>query len=196
MSQRTERKHRRVRARSVTAHVQAGASSLAGEVENVSQSGLFVRTDDLLDVGFKVQVELARIGGKPVISLPGVVADTLDAIRAESLGRKKGIGIRFDPIQDPSLRDKLERLLRDLAGVLPLKDVGQPAPAELTIEHTPITHSAPTQGDGAELARLRMQVRDLRIDVSDLKRSVAERDSVIAQQRKELEQLRRALEES
>src|SRR5260221_8198560 len=111
MAQRTERKNRRVRARSVTAHLKAGTLQIVGEVENLSRSGLFVRTDEVLSVGDKVQLDLVRVDGKSVLSLPGLVADTLKADRAASLGRKTGLGIAFDPISDPELKERLDPLL-------------------------------------------------------------------------------------
>src|SRR5215468_3748256 len=170
MGQRIERKHRRVRARSVAAHLTAGETEIDGEVESISQSGLFVRSEELLFVGAKVKIDLARTGGKGLLSLSGVVADTLEADRAASLGRKTGMGISFDPIGDPALKERLERLLGEMAGA------AQPA--------------APRGADG-ELARLQAQVRGLLIDISDLKRSVAERDAVIAQLQGELAKIKR-----
>src|SRR5258708_14262138 len=119
MGQRTERKHRRVRARSVTAHLKAGKLQIVGEVENLSRSGLFVRTDEVLSVGEKVQLDLVRVDGKSVLSLPGLVPDALKADRAASLGRKTGLGIAFDPISDPELKERLDRLLRELIVVSP-----------------------------------------------------------------------------
>src|SRR5215470_3919693 len=116
MGQRIERKNRRVRARSVTARLQAGQLQIVGEVENLSQSGLFVRTEELLSVGAKVQLDLVRLGGKPVLSLSGAVADTLKPDRAASLKRKTGMGIRFDPISHADLTKQLGGLLRELAG--------------------------------------------------------------------------------
>ena len=171
MAQRIERKNRRVRARSVTARLRAGDTEIAGEVENLSRSGLYVRTDELLFVGAKVQVELARPDGKRVLSLPGCVADMIEADRAASLGRKIGMGISFDPIGDAEAAGQLDGLLRDLANV--------------TQEALP-----PVRDDG-ELQRLRAQLRSLLIDVSDLKRSLAERDALIEQLRRELAELKR-----
>jgi hypothetical protein len=171
MGQRTERKHRRVRARSMVAHLTAGETQIVGEVENISPTGFFVRTEEVLFLGAKVQVDLVRSGGKSILSLPGLVADMLEADRAASLGRKTGMGISFDPIGDPALKERLERLLREMTGAAP----PPPAPG----------------GADSELARLQAQVRGLLIDISDLKRSVAERDAVIAQLQGELAQLKR-----
>ena len=173
MAQRTERKHRRVRARSVTARVRAGDTEIAGEVENLSQSGLFVRTDELLFEGVKVLVSLSRAGDKRVLTLAGCVADMLEPDRAASLGRKTGMGISFDPFSE-GVSAELDRLLRDLSGT---------------------SATAPAAAQDTELQRLRTQVRDLLIDLGDLKRSVSERDQVIEQQREELELLKNAIED-
>lgn len=184
MAQRIERKHRRIRARSVTARVRAGDVEITGELENLSQSGLFVRTDELLFEGAKVQVELLRTG-KRALTLPATVADMLEGERAASLGRKNGLGLSFDPLT-PDLEQALTRLLRELSGMTQPPG-GRPAIA--TPIMTPMVPPAPA-GDGSELQRLRAQVRGLLIDVSDLKRSVAEREKVIEQQRQEIERLR------
>jgi len=174
MARRTERKHRRVRARSLTALVSADDGQFSGEVETVSQSGLSVRTDKVLTVGARVRLGLSRAGGRPLLSLAGSVADTIRPDRAASLGRKTGIGIAFDPIPDAESRERLERLLQESGGAPP---VMQPAAAP---------------ADAGELQRLRAQVRGLLIDLSDLKHSVAERDALIEQLRGELDILRSA----
>jgi hypothetical protein len=192
MEKRIERKHRRVRARSVTARVQAGVQQIEGEVENLSRSGLFVRTEELLEVGERVQLDLLRTGGKSVLSLPGLVADTLEPDRAASLGRKTGIGISFEPIVDPDLKERLDQLLRQLIVVT---SDGQ-APAAPGRQASAAPGRPPpvvAPADQEELQRLRAQVRGLLIDVADLKRSVAERDAQIGEQRVELERLRNAL---
>ncbi|HUJ27300.1 MAG TPA: PilZ domain-containing protein [Myxococcales bacterium] len=176
MAQRTERRHRRVRARSLTAVVSVDDGQFSGEVETISQSGLFVRTEKVLAVGAKVQLGLSRTGGRQLLSIAGSVADTIRPDRAASLGRKTGIGIAFDPIPDAEAKERLERLLQESGGVPPVMQPAAAAPA-----------------DGGELQRLRAQVRGLLIDLSDLRRSVAERDAIIEQLRGELEVLRSAL---
>jgi len=158
MGQRTERKNRRVRARSVTARLQAGQLQIVGEVENLSQSGLFVRSEKLLSVGAKVQLDLVRTGGKRVVSLSGAVADTLNPDRAASLRRKTGMGIRFDPISQADRTDQLEGLLRELAGGTQLP-VGRPETAPGATKAS-VTAPAPV-GHESGLQRLRPQVRSL-----------------------------------
>jgi len=158
MDQRTERKNRRVRARSVTARLQAGQLQIVGEVENLSQSGLFVRTEKLLSVGAKVQLDLVRTGGKRVISLSGAVADTLKPDRAASLRRKTGMGIRFDPISQADRTEQLDGLLRELAGGTQLP-VERPQTAPGATKGS-VTPPAPV-GHDSELLRPRSQVRSL-----------------------------------
>jgi Tfp pilus assembly protein PilZ len=208
MAQRNERKHRRVRARSVMAHLHAGELEIVGEVENVSRGGVFVRNDQLLSVGAKVQLNLLRTGGQLVLSLPGWVANVLKPDRAASLGRKRGMGICFEPIGDAELEERLERFLRGMLGATQSRgDPPVAAPAAAT--STAASPASAPPGDDGELQRLRSQVRGLLIDLSDAKRSVAERaalieqlnrsvaerDALIAQLRMELDLLRSALEE-
>lgn len=45
------RKHARVRARGIAAHLRGPLGRSACQVENISIGGLFVRTDQVLDVG-------------------------------------------------------------------------------------------------------------------------------------------------
>jgi hypothetical protein len=87
---RERRKHTRVRARGVVAHVRALDRGFSCHVENVSEGGVFLGTDQLLPGGSFVTLELFKPGVRRTLHLEGTVTTA-------PLGgsAKRGMGIAF-----------------------------------------------------------------------------------------------------
>ncbi|HXN82538.1 MAG TPA: PilZ domain-containing protein [Myxococcales bacterium] len=84
------RKHTRVRARGVVAHVRALDRGFSCQVENVSEGGVFLGTDQLLPGGSFVTLELVKPGLRRTLHLEGTVTAALSGGSA-----KRGMGIAF-----------------------------------------------------------------------------------------------------
>ena len=91
-SGKNRRRHPRVRARGLAAHVRTSDRSLSSEVEDISAGGLFLRTDQILSPGTVVTLWLVKPGWKRSLELPGRV---VTARRVGLHSRSSGLGIAF-----------------------------------------------------------------------------------------------------
>jgi len=125
-----KRKHPRVRARGVAANLRAQEVLKTGcVVENISAGGLLVRTDQALEAGTPVVMDLVRPGMRKLLKLSGRVVG-----RAEkgtgTPAQMPGLRVQFDPMPDETT-ERLLQLLRDL-GLTP-----EPPAAPLPVTATP-----------------------------------------------------------
>src|SRR6267142_992893 len=108
-----QRRHPRVRARGVAAHLRTERGRTAAQVENISMGGLFVRTDRLEEVGVEIFVDLVKPGWKRQLTLNARITSRLDAVDGRLSRRMPGMGIQFLKLDDKQ-HDRLVSLLREL----------------------------------------------------------------------------------
>jgi hypothetical protein len=113
------RKHPRVRATGIAAHVRGPADRFPCVVENISSGGLFVRTDRLLDVGVQLEIDLVRPGWKRQLSFFARVTSRIDPLAGRYAHRTPGMGMQFFGRMDEELRGRLLSLLRELGAPEP-----------------------------------------------------------------------------
>ena len=107
MSERPLRKHAR---RKIEVLVSLNISGKEEEcsTRELGEGGLFIITDDPLDVGSKTALNLKI--GKESIRVDGEVIYTLSKEKAKEEGREPGMGIRFVNLA-PALKNKLTSLI-------------------------------------------------------------------------------------
>lgn len=190
------RKHRRVRAKGLAAHVRALDRSFTCSVENLSEGGIFLATEEPLPRGSIVAIDLVKPSAPKALRVIGVVvAEAAPASGAASAPAAKGMGIQFAQ-PSPEARAKLIILLSELTGepravTLPATAPhgGAPAaPPPVRAIVTPFAAEAMIAPSSypqvtAEPDGLRAQVQALRSELVAAKR---ERDALAA----ELQRLR------
>lgn len=119
------RKHPRVRATGIAAHVRGPANRFPCVVENISSGGLFVRTDRLLDVGVQLEVDLVRPGWKRPLSFFARVTSRIDPLAGRYAHRTPGMGMQFFGRMDEELRARLHSLLRELGAPDPAPEAAK-----------------------------------------------------------------------
>lgn len=173
MSRTNKRRHPRVRGGPVAAHVRLGEQATACMIENISQGGLFLRTEKVLEEGTAIVVTLVKPGMKASLQLTGKVATAVTADQAAARGVPPGMGVAFDPV--PELAAKR---LGDLLTQLGAPDEFAPAQA----------YAAPA--DETELNRLRVQLSGMLMQLGDMQQLLMERERELERVRAELEQLK------
>lgn len=184
------RRFPRVKTQNVAAHVVAGRRSPACVIENLSEGGMFIRTDEVLEVGTAVQVTLVRPGMKKALVLTGrVVAHHAQGGGSRSL---PGMGICFDELPvEAHLR--LDGMLHDLGLVKPVEfgwTAPQHPPLEVELDAEVLEDAARTAVPPAESARLMLQLQGVLKQLDDARRDLLTRDRQLAELRSELEAVR------
>jgi hypothetical protein len=110
---RIARRHTRIRARGVAAHLRTQHGRTACQVENVSMGGVFVRTDHLEEVGTEISIDLVKPGWKRQLTLTARVTSRVDAIDGRLSKRMPGMGLQILRLDDKQ-HDRLLALLREL----------------------------------------------------------------------------------
>lgn len=193
------RRHQRHRANNIAAHMRMENRIALCKVEDISESGVFIRTEESLPLGLAVSVDLARPGLKKALRLTGKVA------RQASRG-KVGIGIQFDGL-DAETRGLLVQLITELG-----KDKANPArpeaielpesdgreaevllPAQSTeddlLEPPPAVRAAGVALP-ADQSKLFIQVRGLLMELGSRDEALRRKDEEIAALKAEVEELR------
>jgi uncharacterized protein (TIGR02266 family) len=216
VAERERRKHERVRARAVAAHVRGIDRSFSCQVENISQGGLFLRTDQLLPRGSFVVLDLVKPGARKALHLEGTVAGA--KLSSDGPDANPGMGIELLPMED-ELRERFSGLLREMGApveperqpvqpplpssartALPTqKETGTPrsvtplavikvvAPSELK---APRMVAASAAGD-LDTSRLMTQIQGLLLELGEAQRQLQQREAELATLREELAQARR-----
>ena len=181
MSQRTnQRRHLRVRGGQVAAHVRIGEQGTACMIENISQGGLFLRTERGLPVGSAIVISLVKPGMKVSLQLTGKVASLVTKEQAAEQHQAPGMGVAFDPVPEVAAK-RLAELLKQLG--MP-DEYGAPVQA----------HVAPAED--SELTRLRMQLSGLMMQLGDMQQVLLERERELPLAKEELEKTQDALRAS
>jgi Tfp pilus assembly protein PilZ len=146
---RNRRKHPRVRAKGVAAHLRTEKGRTPCQVENVSAGGVFVRTDRLEQVGTEIFVDLVKPGWKRALTLTARVTSRVDAIDGRISKRPPGMGLQFLRLDDKQF-ERLRSLVLEL---------GAPDPGEgITL---------PDETAEEELRRLDLEAREDATDPID-----------------------------
>src|ERR1700687_5163065 len=119
------RKHPRVRATGIAAHVRGPAARFPCMVENISSGGLFVRTDRRLDVGVQLEIDLVRPGWKRPLSFFARVTSRIDPLAGRYAHRTPGMGMQFFGKMDEEVRNRLLTLLRELGAPDPAPEAAR-----------------------------------------------------------------------
>jgi Tfp pilus assembly protein PilZ len=107
------RKHPRVRARGLAAHLRTQRGRAPCVVENVSMGGIFVRTDRLEEVGADIFVDIVKPGWKKQLTIAARITSRVDAIDGRISKRMPGMGVQFTQL-DEKQHERLASLLREL----------------------------------------------------------------------------------
>ena len=107
------RRHPRVRARGMAAHLRTARGRSQCVVENISMGGIFVRTDRLEEVGAEVFVDIVKPGWKRQLSIASRVTSRVDGLDSRLTQRMPGMGIQFLQL-DEKQHERLSSLLREL----------------------------------------------------------------------------------
>src|SRR5260370_19650968 len=95
-----QRRHRRVRARGLAAHLRTEHGKATAMVENISLGGLFVRTDKLQEGGTEFFVDVLPPGWKRALTLQPRITSRVDAPASRISKRPPVIGMQFLPLDD------------------------------------------------------------------------------------------------
>lgn len=93
-----KRRHSRVSARAVSAHLCVADTWAPAVIENISAGGLFVLTEEALPVGMPVAINLARQGWSKILRVTGRVVGATGARAAARKNVAPGMRVKFDPL--------------------------------------------------------------------------------------------------
>ena len=179
------RRHRRVGAQGVTAHIDPEGRSESGpldlgdddcNIENISVGGLFIRTSSPMPIGMAVRVDLTKPGFATCLQVSGRVVSVVTEAEADRFDTPRGVGIEFD-VMPPDTEKQLHALLRELG----LTDIAEPTELE------PNQLYATTNPDAAQVT---MNVRGLLDMLTDALQKVRERDEEILKLKAEIRKLK------
>lgn len=128
MSPKEKRKHPRVPAKNVSAHLNVADRSSPCVIQNISAGGLFVETSETMPVGMPVAVNLARPGWSKVLRLTGRVVWAMAPRTAQKRGVTPGMRIKLDALPKPEAKE-LSALLKDLGAPDGSNPALEPVPA-------------------------------------------------------------------
>lgn len=127
------RRHPRVRAQGIVAHLRGPTGRYPCHVENISVGGLFVRTDRVLDVGTQLEVDLVRPGWKKSMTFFVRVTSRIDPLAGRFARITPGMGVQFFGKMDEEHRERLLQLLRELGAPEPEPEAIAFGPGELEL---------------------------------------------------------------
>ena len=205
------RRYPRVRAQGLAAHLRSERGRAQCVVENISLGGLFLRTDQLEDVGTKVSLLLVKPGWKKQLTLSARVTSRIDALAGQAR-RVPGLGLQFTEM-DGDCHERLRALLRqlgapeaqpeitlpddsvevELRALDPEEAVAIAPPAKKPVVRPDGGAKKAAEDTGQETARLRIQLRGLAMQLSDAQQLIVERDEEIERLREQLEMAKAAL---
>jgi hypothetical protein len=213
------RKHPRVRATGIAAHVRGPADRFPCVVENISSGGLFVRTDRLLDVGVQLEIDLVRPGWKRPLSFFARVTSRIDPLAGRYAHRTPGMGMQFFGKMDEEVRTRLHSLLHELGAPDPVPEAAeavelladepgeelllepdlplwqQVQQLELEERREPPAAEPPRRPPPAasDVDRLMLQIRGLIFELSEAQQKLSQREAELTALRGELQTAHAAL---
>ncbi|MEM9187864.1 MAG: TIGR02266 family protein [Myxococcota bacterium] len=105
------RSHRRYAA-AMEVDVRSEEHFLFAYIENISEMGLFIRTDEPVSVGTELELKF-QFREEGTVALPGEVV-WVNPVRPEGDNLNPGMGVRFLDLQ-PAQREQLVQLVRTIA---------------------------------------------------------------------------------
>ncbi len=97
----------------LSAYLRLDAKTAGCVVEDISEGGLFIRTDRMVPVGTPIALDLVDPEQKKAIKLTGQVVGLILKEAAERRGVPQGLRMRFDRL-DGATRESLQRLMTRL----------------------------------------------------------------------------------
>jgi hypothetical protein len=169
------RRHRRVEAKGVAAHVDADEQLGDCQIENISVGGLFIRTTTTMPLGMPVRVDLVKPGLRTALEVTGRVVSVVSEAESVRHDVPPGVGIEFDVLPIETER-RLHALLRELG----LVDLAEPT----TLEPDALYASA-----SPDTQQVAANVRGLLEMLTDALHKVKERDEEIVKLKSEVRRL-------
>ena len=145
------RRFTRVLAHNLFAEVMSGSLRLKWEVQNISEGGLFVRTEKLLPAGTTMLLTLRQFGQKASVLVEEMIV--------YALAKPGGMGVRFENV-NPEAKGRIHQLVEGFNQAV--KFSGAP-----TAPQKPISAENPMPGDPnpKRRAHRRVSVHKLRANV-------------------------------
>lgn len=93
--------------------VKTGENFLFAYITNISEMGIFIRSDDPLPIGTEVSLSFASPGGETSVKVEGTVV-WINPVRPSGDNPNPGMGVRFADLT-PELREQLVEIVRAVA---------------------------------------------------------------------------------
>ncbi|HTO97320.1 MAG TPA: PilZ domain-containing protein [Myxococcales bacterium] len=213
------RRYPRVRAHGLAAHLRSSRGRAQCVVENISLGGLFLRTDQLEDVGTSVSLLLVKPGWKKQLVLTARVTSRIEALGQN--WRVPGLGLQFTELDGDS-HERLRSLLRQLGApdsqpevtlpddsvevelrtLDPVKDGARassagPAPRLDGVGRTASRPPPPPQdalGDERPAGKSELEIARLQLQLRGIAMQLSDAQQLIVARDEEIERLREELE--
>jgi hypothetical protein len=182
-----KRRFARVPAKEVMAEMCVGQKTWACDVDNISAGGLFVMGGELLPVGLRVGVNVARRGWSQSLQLKGVVVATMDTRQASQRGYPPGMRIQFETFEG-NQGDILRRLLAELGAHRTAPklqgNISSPPPSRASVS-APILLERVARPPPGEAEALREKLADSDMLIRELEAKVARLEEKLAESEKQ-----------
>ena len=152
----------RVRARGIAAHVRAGTAAFSCPVEEISEDGAFLPTDQRMAAGTGLEIALVKPGGRKALHVKGRVSYVVEV----SAGRHPGIDVAFTNT-DAAAGQRLSEWLEELRLYAPKSVEPEPVAEVLVAE---VSHDA----------RLMLQIKGLLLEADELRYLLRAREAEVA----------------
>lgn len=106
------RQHARFDASSISVDYASGETFLFAYLQNISEMGIFIRSDSPLEIGSRLRLRFNVEDGEPV-EIDGEVV-WVNPIRPDGDNLNPGMGVRFQNLT-PELRERVVELVRTVA---------------------------------------------------------------------------------
>ena len=97
---------------SISVDYWSGETFLFSYIENISQMGIFIRSDDPLPIGTELKLRFGPEGGA-LLEMTGQVV-WINPVRADGDNLNPGMGVRFHDLT-PDMRERVVELVKTVA---------------------------------------------------------------------------------
>lgn len=97
---------------SISVDYSGGENFLFSYIQNISEMGIFIRSDDPMTIGSELTVRFGAEGSEP-LELEGVVT-WVNPVRDDGESINPGMGVRFTNLT-PELRERVVEIVRTVA---------------------------------------------------------------------------------